>query len=72
MAGLGDLRVELDASWAAGWGRIVQAIYGRKTAGRTTVATLIVLARVSRQSYRFVLGNCNSILTTRFGASRMS
>jgi len=25
-------------------GRIVQAIYGRKTAGRTTVATLIVLA----------------------------
>jgi membrane-associated protease RseP (regulator of RpoE activity) len=28
-------------------GRIVQAIYGRKTAGRTTVATLIVLALVS-------------------------
>jgi membrane-associated protease RseP (regulator of RpoE activity) len=25
-------------------GRIVQAIYGRKTAGRTTIATLIVLA----------------------------
>lgn len=28
-------------------GRIVQAIYGRKTAGRTTVATLIVLAIAS-------------------------
>ncbi|NJM74291.1 MAG: site-2 protease family protein [Scytonema sp. RU_4_4] len=28
-------------------GRIVQAIYGRKTAGRATVATLIVLALVS-------------------------
>jgi len=28
-------------------GRIVQAIYGRKTAGRTTVITLIVLALVS-------------------------
>ena len=28
-------------------GRIVQAIYGRKTAGRTTLATLIVLALVS-------------------------
>jgi len=28
-------------------GRIVQAIYGRKTAGRTTVATLIVLALAS-------------------------
>ena len=28
-------------------GRIVQAIYGRKTAGRTTVFTLIVLALVS-------------------------
>ncbi len=28
-------------------GRIVQAIYGRQTAGRTTVATLIVLALVS-------------------------
>jgi membrane-associated protease RseP (regulator of RpoE activity) len=28
-------------------GRVVQAIYGRKTAGRTTVATLILLALVS-------------------------
>ncbi len=28
-------------------GRIVQAIYGRKTAGRTTIATLILLALVS-------------------------
>lgn len=28
-------------------GRIVQAIYGRKTAGRTTIATLIVLGLVS-------------------------
>jgi membrane-associated protease RseP (regulator of RpoE activity) len=28
-------------------GRIVQAIYGRKTAGRTTLATLIILALVS-------------------------
>jgi membrane-associated protease RseP (regulator of RpoE activity) len=28
-------------------GRIVQAIYGRKTAGRTTVATLVVLALAS-------------------------
>ena len=51
-------------------GRIVQAIYGRKTAGRTTVATLIVLAIASlSQSSGLVLGNCNSILTTGFGAS---
>jgi membrane-associated protease RseP (regulator of RpoE activity) len=28
-------------------GRIVQAIYGRKTAGRATIATLILLALVS-------------------------
>jgi membrane-associated protease RseP (regulator of RpoE activity) len=28
-------------------GRVVQAIYGRKTAGRTTVITLIILALVS-------------------------
>jgi len=63
------ITVELDASWAAGWGSVVQAIYGRKTAGRTTVATLMCWHSRLCQSYRFVLGNCNSILTTRFGAS---
>jgi len=47
MAGLGDHGVELDARWAAWMGSVVQAIYGRKTAGRTTVATLIVLAIAS-------------------------
>jgi len=71
MAGLGDHGVELDARWAAGWGSVVQAIYGRSWAddgGDVNRAG----DRVFGQSSRFVLGNCNCIFTTRFGASSLN
>ena len=48
-------------------GRIVQAIYGRKTAGRASLATLILLAIVSLGNFfSNVLGDRDFILTTGF------